>query len=353
VALDSAHDGSAARTLKAMAAVVVVAAGLKVAAPVLLPIVAAGFIALVVLPTQERLIGWGLPKSVAIGLTLLVALLGLGAFTSVLTTSLAEFGQDLPRLREQLRGAATDVASWLAGHGWEGPSATVSQRLDPNVLLDLVTGAASGILDLLSSFVVILLLTIFALVEADDLPAKLRLALANPGADLALYARIARGVSTYAFWKTASNALTGSLVALACWAMGLANPLLWGLVAFVFNYVPSVGALLVAAPIVLVTVVEQGVARGALMGVVQLGIGQLVGSVLEPLVMGRQLGLSPLVVLLSLLLWGWLWGPVGMLLSVPLTMVVRLLLLESRDGRALAILMGPRPPPDAPALKAG
>ena len=343
MASDSQADGAAARVLKALAAVVIVATGLKFAAPVLLPIVAAGFIALVALPAQEKLIGWGLPKSVAIGLTLLVALVGLGAFTSVLTTSLAEFAQDLPRIREQLRGVAGDVAAWLAAHGMEGPSATVSERLDPNVLLDLVTGAASGILDLLSSFAVILLLTIFALVEAEDLPAKLRRALSDPEADLVLYARIARGVSTYAFWKTTMNALTGALVALACWALGLSNPLLWGLVAFVFNYVPSVGALLVAVPIVLVTVVEQGAGRGLLMAVLQLGIGQLVGSVLEPLVMGRQLGLSPIVVLLSLLLWGWLWGPVGMLLSVPLTMVVRLLLLESKDGRALAILMGPRP----------
>jgi predicted PurR-regulated permease PerM len=343
VVRDRQADGAAARALKAMAAVVVVAAGLHLAAPVLLPIVAAGFIALVAMPAQKRLMGWGLPKGAAIGLTLLVALVGLGAFTSVLTSSLGRFAEELPRLREQLRGVGNDAVAWLSAHGMEGPAEAASAHLDPSVLLDIVSGAASGLLDLLSSFAVILLLTIFALVEAEDFPAKLRQALSDPKADLALPARIARGVSTYAFWKTVMNALTGVLVALSCWALGVRNPLLWGLLAFVFNYVPSVGALLIAIPIVLVTFAQAGAGTGVLMAVIQLAIGQIVGSVLEPLVMGRQLGLSPLVVLLSLLAWGWLWGPVGMLLSVPLTMIVRLLLLETKDGRALAILMGPRP----------
>ncbi len=276
------------------------------------------------------------------GATLLTALVALAVFTSLLTSSLAAFVSDLPRLREQLDGVMRGALAHLEELGWDASADSVTQRFHPGALLDLLQGTVSGLVDLLSSFVVILLLTVFALVEAEDLPGKLRAAVGDPRADLSLYARMAKGVSSYAFWKTVMNALTGALVALACLLLDVPHPLLWGLLAFLFNFVPSVGSFIVAVPIVLLTLAERGAGAAGVMALVQLGLGQLVGSVLEPLVMGRRMGLSPLVVLLSLLLWGWLWGPVGMLLSVPLTSIVRSLLLETRDGRALAILLGPR-----------
>jgi AI-2 transport protein TqsA len=342
-------DGTAAHVLKVAAAVVLVAAGLKVAAPLLLPIVAAGFLALVALPALERLEGWGVPKGLAILLTVLAALVSLAVFTSLLTTTLAEFGSDLPKLREQIDGRMQELAATARDLGWKSSAEAVEKRFNPGPLLDLLTQAVSGILDLFSSFVVILLLTVFALVEAEDLPAKLRSAMRDPNADLSIYRRMAKGVSTYAFWKTVMNALTGVLVTLACWLMGVRHPLLWGLIAFLFNFVPSIGSFIVAVPIVLLTWAERGAGTAILMAIVQVGIGQLVGSVLEPLVMGRRMGLSPLVILLSLLIWGWLWGPVGMLLSVPLTMILRTLLLETKDGRPLGVLLGPRCEADEPA----
>ncbi len=338
---DGQQDGSAARIVKVLAGVVIVTAGLKIAAPVLLPIVAAGFLALVALPLQQRLIGWGWPKPVAVGATLLTALVTLAVFTSLLTSSLTTFANDLPTLRQEIDGLTSKAVASLERLGWDSSAEAVTQRFHPNMLLDLLTGTVTGLVDLLSSFVVILLLTVFALVEAEDLPGKMRAALGDAHADLSLYARMAKAVSAYAFWKTVMNALAGALVALACLLLGVRHPLLWGLLAFLFNFVPSVGSFIVAIPIVLLTLAERGAGAAGVMALTQVGIGQLVGSVLEPLVMGRRLGLSPLVVLLSLLLWGWLWGPVGMLLSVPLTMIVRSLLLETKDGRALAILLGP------------
>ena len=337
-----AQEGSSARVVKVLAAVVIVAAGLKAAAPVLLPIMAAGFLALVALPAQQRLIGWGWPKWLAVGATLLGALVTLAAFASLLTSALTSFGQDLPVLREQLGGQMNGFVAWLEDMGWENAAEAVRSRVNPSLLLELLRSTVGELFELLSSFAVILLLTVFALVEAEDLPGKLREAQGQEDADLSMYTRMAKAVSGYAFWKTVMNAFTGALVALSCVLLGVRHPLLWGLFAFLFNFVPSIGAFIVAVPIVLLTLAERGAGTALVMAVAQLGIGQLVGSVLEPLVLGRRMGLSPLVVLLSLLLWGWLWGPVGMLLSVPLTMIVRTLLLETRDGRALGILLGPR-----------
>ena len=217
----AAPIGGAGRTLRTLACIVVVAAGLKAAESVLLPIVAAGFLALVALPAQARLVRWGLPKGLAVGLTLLGALLALGAFTSLLATSVNTFTQDLPQMRKEfdtlIGGLVVDLKDW----GWESAGEGLQGRFNPGALLDLVTTTAQSLLDLLSSFVVILLLTIFALVEADDFAPKLRFALGKPDADLSLYVRMARGVSTYAFWKTVMNALTGAMVALLCVLIGL------------------------------------------------------------------------------------------------------------------------------------
>jgi predicted PurR-regulated permease PerM len=259
----------------------------------------------------------------------------------VLAASLEGFAGDLPALRGKVDERTANAAAWLRDHGWKSGAEPLRDRLDPNALLDFVQTTTQSLLAVLSSFVVILLLTVFALIEADDMPRKLRAALADPDADLRVYGGMARAVGTYAFWKTGMNLLTGALVALTCWAFEVREPLLWGLVAFLFNYIPNIGSLIVAVPITLLAWIDHGGPRALLVLLVYLAVNQLVGVVIEPRLMGRKMGLSPLVVLLSLLFWGWVWGPVGMLLSVPLTMILRTLLLKTHDGRALGVLLGP------------
>jgi predicted PurR-regulated permease PerM len=319
----------------------VTVAGLKLAAEFLIPIVVAGFVTVVSLPFQARLRRWGLHGGVATAVTVVCAIGSLVVFTSVLAASLDSFAGELPALRGKVDERTGDAAAWLRDHGWKGGAAPLRERFNPNALLDFVQGTTESLLGVLSSFVVILLLTIFALVEADDVPRKLRAALADPSADLGVYQGMARAVGTYAFWKTVMNALTGALVALTCWAFGVREPLLWGLIAFLFNFIPNIGSLIVAVPVTLLAWIDHGGGRALIVLLVYLAANQLVGVVIEPRLMGRKMGLSPLVVLLSLLFWGWVWGPVGMLLSVPLTMILRTLLMKTHDGHALGVLLGP------------
>lgn len=128
-------------------------------------------------------------------------------------------------------------------------------------------------------------------------------------------------------------------------SIGLDFPLLWGLVAFLFNYVPNIGGFVAAVPTLLVALVQPGLGTGA-MFIIGLGhavIHTVIGNIVEPAWMGRKLGLSPLVVLLCLVFWGWVWGPVGMLLSVPLTMAVKIALESDEQLRWIAVLLGPTP----------
>jgi AI-2 transport protein TqsA len=131
------------------------------------------------------------------------------------------------------------------------------------------------------------------------------------------------------------------LVGILCALMGVDFAVLWGLTAFLLNFIPNVGSILAAAPAVLVALVQLGAGPAAGLAAGYLAINMTMGNVIEPRLTGASLGLSPLVVIVSLIFWSWLWGPVGMLLSVPLTTVVKICLESREDLRPIAVLLGP------------
>jgi predicted PurR-regulated permease PerM len=121
---------------------------------------------------------------------------------------------------------------------------------------------------------------------------------------------------------------------------------LWGLVAFLFNFVPNIGSIIAAVPALLLALVQLGPGPALAAGAGYLVVNIVMGNVVEPRFMGRGVGLSTLVVFLSLVFWGWVLGPVGMLLSVPLTMVVKLALEANPETRWIAVLIGPDVEPE-------
>ena len=152
-------------------------------------------------------------------------------------------------------------------------------------------------------------------------------------------------VQRYLGQKTLISLTTGSLVAAAMAIIGVDFPLLWGMLAFLLNYIPALGSILAAIPPAILAIVQPELGFGSVLAVaiVFLSINIALGNFLEPYLMGRGLGMSPLVVFLSLIFWGWVWGPVGMLLSVPMTMIIKIMLENTEDLRWIAVLLGPAP----------
>jgi predicted PurR-regulated permease PerM len=192
----------------------------------------------------------------------------------------------------------------------------------------------------------------FILLEASGFRAKLTRAI---GADLAdraapAFAAFAAGVKQYLYLKTLLGLLTGILVAVMLAALRVDFPLLWGFVAFLFGYIPNIGSIVAAVPGTLLAAVQHGPVVGAIVAIGYLVIDMGTGKVLEPRWMGRGVGLSPLVVLLSLMFWAFVLGAVGLLLAVPLTMTLKIALEATSSGRWLAILLGPDEVPPAPEL---
>ena len=173
--------------------------------------------------------------------------------------------------------------------------------------------------------------------------AKVRSAFPNAKRSLLPIAEINDNVRRYLALKTLISLTTGVLVALWLRIIGVDYALLWGLLAFLLNYIPSIGSFIAAIPAVMLAFLQLGPGDGTLTLIGYLVINTAIGNFIEPRVMGEGMGLSTLVVFLSLIFWGWVLGPVGMLLSVPLTMILKIVLEANDDTRWMAVLLGSRP----------
>jgi AI-2 transport protein TqsA len=199
--------------------------------------------------------------------------------------------------------------------------------------------------NLLTKGFLIYVTTIFILFETSILPGKIRKAMENNTEAFDNLATIAGDVKKYLALKTAISLVTGILIAIWLMFLGVKYPILWGLIAFLMNFVPNIGSIVAAVPACALALVQLGVYPAVLAVVGYLVVNITLGNIIEPRIMGQRMGLSTLVVFLSLVFWGWILGPVGMLLSVPLTMTVKIILESHPDTRKLGILLGSQNPP--------
>jgi len=205
----------------------------------------------------------------------------------------------------------------------------------------------------LSNTLLVLLTVVFILFEAAGFPDKFRAAFGHSESSQR-FTKIRSEIQHYLGIKTVVSLTTGVAIGVAMAILGVDFPILWGGLAFLLNYIPNLGSILAAIPPVLLATVQLGPSQALVVAIVFVAVNVVLGNFVEPYFMGRRLGLSTLVVFLSLVFWGWVWGPVGMLLSVPLTMVVKIMLENTEDLRWIAVLLdagAPRAVPVPPASR--
>ena len=346
----SREPGWGLKALLGVAAAVVVIAGLRASGPLILPILVAGFLAILSLPVLQWLRQRGLPISLSVVLTVVVVGAVLGIFGLLVNAAVAEARSAAPAYLEQLRDQIVQAQETLRQSSLADYFAP--ERLDPAALAEtinsilggVIRGTVVGVATVLSYITLIFLALIFMLAEACIFQEKMTVASTRESwIEMEQVRQIALEVQHYLGIKTAVSLATGTVIFLWTWLAGLDFPLFWGLSAFVLNYIPTLGSILAGAPAVVLALVQQGV---GLAGVVALGylvtnIG--LGNLLEPRLMGIRFRLSTLVVFLSLLFWGFVWGPLGMLLSVPLTRSLLIVLEHSGNFDWLIVLLGRRP----------
>lgn len=246
----------------------------------------------------------------------------------------------LPSYQANLDQEMTIMIVWLESIGINIPDNILPGIFDQENVVQLVTGVLTGLGGLLTNALLVLLMVFFMLLEASGLPAKLSVALGDADTTITQLTKIIDAIKRYLAIKTLISLITGILITIWLALIGVDYPLLWGLLAFLLNYIPNIGSFIAAIPALLLAFIQLGPGATVLAGAGYLLFNGVIGSVIEPRVMGRGVGLSTLVVFLSLVFWGWVLGIVGMLLSVPLTMCIKIALESSEDTRWIAILMG-------------
>jgi predicted PurR-regulated permease PerM len=335
------HKTKGSQILLTIAAFVIVVAGMSAAKVILVPFLLAAFIAIISAPP----LFWLQRKGLSTWLALIVVILGvlfIGLLMAGLVgSSVQDFSRDLPVYEAKLKQQTNLVIGWLEKLGVDISGLAVTEIFDPGAAMKLVATLLNGLGSVLANGFLILMTVIFILLEASSFPAKLRTVLGGPQSSLVRFDNFISNVKQYMAIKTLISLATGILVAIWLIVIGVDYPLLWGLLAFALNYIPNIGSIISAVPAVLLAIIQLGLIRAAIVAAGYVVINLLMGNVIEPRFMGRGLGLSTLVVFLSLLFWGWVLGPVGMLLSVPLTITAKMALDSRDDTRWMAVLLGP------------
>ena len=334
----------ASRAILVTAALVIIIAGMKIAAPLLVPFLLSIFIAVISFPLMSRFQQSGLSKGLSLTLVmLLVVFIGIG-LSLLVGSSLTDFSHTLPDYQQKITAEWGRAIAWLKDHG-----VSVADNLkgiaDPAAAMGLISSILKGFGNVLANSFLIILTVIFILMETAGLAQKVILDPGQEGeaqSDTNNFSRVfVEKLRDYMSMKTIISMITGVIVALAMWLIGLDYPALWGVLAFMLNFVPNIGSIIAAVPAVMLALVQLGVSSALLVTGVYIAVNVLIGNVVEPRYMGKGLGLSTLVVFVSLVFWGWVLGPVGMLLSVPLTITVKLALDCKPETQWLGQLLGP------------
>ncbi len=338
------------RVLASTAAAVVVVVGLKHLGGFFTPVLFGAMVAGASAPLVSWLKRRRVPVMVSAAVVLLLDFALLGSLGGLLLTAAGDLQERLPGYVSRLLGLASALAPRI------GPSAThtIHEALEADRLTSAVSALAEHLLGVTSFGAVVAFVVFFTLCEGEDLGVKLRALQPGLGARLDKLERVLLDVRSYLLVKSLTSFLAAGATWLVMDLFGLPLASLVALSMFVLHFVPNIGAAVATLAAMAVALVEGGTGTALCVGAAMGLIGLVVGSVLEPQFLGRALRLSPLMVLLGMLFWGFLWGPVGALLSVPL-MVVAKAALENSELQWLAQLLGnraaePLPPARKPVL---
>lgn len=353
-----------------LAAFMIVAAGLRAAVSILVPFLMAVFLAIIATPALFWLQKKRIPTALAITIISAVLLIGGILLGALLAAAIADFTRDLPEFEKNLHNTilrwsehlsyaqpaqiegGQDSAESLSRHAEEKVNQILQivresfqKYIHPDQIIQLLRDMLTQLGSILANGFLIYLTMIFILMEASILPAKIRAATLQSPEIFENLSKVANDVKRYLAIKTVISLLTGLFITFLLLILKVNYAVLWGLLAFLLNFVPTIGSLIAAVPAVLLALLQAGPGTALLTAAGYLAVNVVLGNFIEPKVMGERLGLSVLVVFLSLIFWGWILGPFGMLLAVPLTMLFKIILQSREDTRWLATLLDSEKPP--------
>ena len=320
-----------------LASVVVIIAGLIAAKSIVIPILLAVFITILTSPLLLWLQDKGLNSALSLVGIMIILIIGITLFGILISTSLNDFAMNLPHYEEKFRQSMQGSMQYLHEKGFDFADEPIAQIVDPGKIARFASELAKGFGSALTNGFMILLLVVFMLLEASVFRSKLQAIHADASSHVSEFLN---KVKRYMKIKSVFSLITGLLIYLSLLMLGLDYVLLWGVLAFMLNFIPNIGSIIAAIPAVLLALIQLGFIGAIEVALIFVAVNTVIGSILEPKYMGDGVGLSTLVVFLSLIFWGWVFGPVGMLLSIPLTIMLKLALETNPSTKWIAVLLG-------------
>jgi AI-2 transport protein TqsA len=335
------------RVMLALAATVVVLVGMRLAAPILNPILFAVVLALLFSPIYSWLIRHRIPTPLALVIMLVgLSVLFLGLFL-LLGVSIARFSGDIGSYTSKLSGQLDEIQNLTKSLGVT--TADLHKALSPRALTGAIGTILSGVADFLSDLFLILVIVLFLLAEGPAMMNRLRASTGPEHPQVARLTVFGRNVVRQLGLRAIVNLVTAAGVVVLLLVLRVDFPLMWGILAFFLSFIPWIGLPLAVAPAVVLALAEHGVTSAVLVIVGVLVINVLAENALSPMLMGRGLSISPTILFIGFLFWAWLLGGPGAFLAAPLTIFLVLMLDTFPETRWLASVMGMGgPDPDVP-----
>jgi AI-2 transport protein TqsA len=343
------------RFLVIAAALVIIIYGVNQAQSVVALLLVSVFLALLGTP----LVLWFERKRVPSFLAVMIVMTGMIilvlVIVAVVGTSLSTFSDALPFYQKRLHGQVLALKAFLETKHIIVTEKVLLEYLNPGSVMSITAGLFAGMGSALSNIILILLTVTFVLLEASSFPHKLRSVLGDPQRVFPQFTKFVDDIRRYMIIKTIISLIAGVTIGLWLFILGVDFPVLWGFVAFLFHFVPNVGLIIAAIPAMLLAFIQLGMGPAALTAGGYLVVGFTLGNMVEPRLMGRRLGLSTLVVFLSIIFWGSLLGLIGVVLCIPFTMTLKFAFESSKSTRWIAVLLGSEKSAESipPVLKKG
>jgi len=323
-----------------IAALIIIFGGAIYAKSIITPFLLAVFISIIC----EQPISWLEKRRMPRWLALIIVIFGLiflfSGFGFLIGDTVSSFSGNLSQYESTLKSISDSFIQFLNDKGIKIPQDQIFNLVQPAKILEFTAGALNKLINMMGNTFLIFLIILFTLMEFGSFSVKARAILIGSDKSISYFSTILQNIRHYLGIKTLICLLTGILIYMALLIIGVDYPLLWALIAGLMNYIPNIGSIIAAVPAVLFALIQVGLG-GAVwtLGSFML-VNNVLGNFVEPRIMGKGLGLSTLVVFLSLIFWGFLFGTVGMFLSVPFTMTIKIILEQNEKTKWLAIILG-------------
>ena len=323
-----------------VASIFIIIAGLMHSVSIINPFLMSLFISIVC----AQPIIWLKNKKVPLIIAITIVFVGITAifigFGDLIGTSLSSFSEDAPKYEENLLQMANSLNYSLQERGIHISTDKLSKLLEPTKVMGITASLLGQLGGFMGNALTIFFLALFLLMEIESIPIKSNAILKNSTKSLQYFLTIGTNIRHYLSIKTATSLLTGACIWICLAIVGVDYAIIWALIAFLLNFIPNIGSILAAFPAILFALVQLGGGGAFWTMIIFIAVNMIVGNVVEPKVMGQGLGLSTYIVFISLIFWGFVLGVVGMFLSVPLTMAIKIILEQNPKTKWIALVLG-------------